>query len=68
MVYSQHNRTISATESHEKLGIIISSPFFKFKLSNDNKIASVPEPTVATNLLPVNFLIFFLNFLQIVRK
>ena len=39
-----NNKTTSITESQEKLGIIISSPFF-LKEINDNIKASVPDPT-----------------------
>ena len=45
MVADFISKTTSITESQEKLGIIISSPFFKFKDNNDINKASVPEPT-----------------------
>ena len=56
------NKTTSATDSHEKLGIMISSPFFKLSDNNDIKSASVPDPTVQTYFEPVNLDNLFSNF------
>ena len=60
--FNLNNKTTSITESQEKLGIIISSPFFKSKDNNEINNASVPEPTVQTYLEPISFDKFSSNF------
>ena len=58
--FNLNNKTTSITESQEKLGIIISSPFFKSKDNNEINNASVP--TVQTYLEPISFDKFSSNF------